>query len=1122
VSIADQAQRQQALDIEHSFIVQAPAGSGKTGVLTLRILKLLTVVETPEQILAITFTKKAAAEMRVRVMEALELAQREQPPSNPYDQQFYTLGKQVIERDNEKGWGLKQNQSRLKLLTIDSFCNGIVKNRPMASGLGVQFSITEDASELYTEATRELLKSMDDDDELGAALRRVLRQLDNNYNKLNGLVSQMLAQRDHWLQDVSQLHGNLPQFKALLEHSLVNLNQNAFDDLQQQFNPDFPQELDAIALYAENQLYTTKPSHPLLQASKDSFECAKQKFNLLLTAKMTPRARLDKNGGFPSGESAAEKKEAKEYKERAKSLIAQIERAGQPGLDAIKSFLTLPAENISDDQWRLLADLLLIIRYAAAHLKLIFQHQRNMDFSEVALAALETLGTSDNPSDLTLMLDNSINHILVDEFQDTSFVQVELLERLTAGWAINDGRSLFLVGDPMQSIYAFRKADVGLFLRLWQQQSLGSVELKPLQLNTNFRSSESVIQWINLVFSAAFPGKADIRKGAVTYADSHAAKPAESTDQVSVELFCHQPEDKPCANQAEALWIAEQIKNCEPHYSIAVLVKGKNHVIDIALSLRQAQIAYQAVDIESLAQSQLITDLMSVARAFSSPNDKVAWFALLRGPWCGISLTQLQQLTCIHPVPWLALCQLPDDSDVRLQHLHAVFERAYANRHRGNWADGLRSLVLELGIPAAATCAADLESIDLFFDLVQRVDPIADVPNFEQLDSKLKDLFVPPDIHASGQRVIQIMTMHKSKGLEFDVVFLPQLNRKPRADDKPLILVDKQTSLTSADQELFIAPIDSALPNTSTTNTSIYQYLWQLQKDRLNNEAARLLYVASTRAKRQLYLSAAIELKEDELKNPDGNSLLSLIWPFKDKLFSATQHSVESTEQVQQSRYFHSASPEFIKLISQQQPITQAITQAESNINTHGLDSGFDPSDGNIDQYRRHAGTLVHRVFEQFVRNPSLFQQLDVKSNIPLWLQELSRLGVVSSQQRSAIAIVERAILACLKSQTGNWLFGQSHYQQNEAELAITHQLGDQTIRNLIIDRTFIDNGTRYIIDYKLSEPSADQASFLQHEAANYRHQLAAYKAALNEVEMLPTKTYLYFPLIDCLHEVVV
>src|SRR4029077_13341546 len=124
------------------------------------------------------------------------------------------------------------------------------------------------------------------------------------------------------------------------------------------------------------------------------------------------------------------------------------------------------------------------------------------DYVEIALRALRALGSEEEPTDLALAFDARIDHLLVDEFQDTSVVQLDLLQRLTAGWTHGDGRTLFCVGDPMQSIYRFRNADVGLFLNL-KRNGLQQLRLTPLKLTVNFRSAKPVLDWVNGAFVSA-------------------------------------------------------------------------------------------------------------------------------------------------------------------------------------------------------------------------------------------------------------------------------------------------------------------------------------------------------------------------------------------------------------------------------------------------------------------------------------------------------------------------------------------------------------------------------------------------------------------------------------------
>ena len=126
-----------------------------------------------------------------------------------------------------------------------------------------------------------------------------------------------------------------------------------------------------------------------------------------------------------------------------------------------------------------------VLTLAVAELQIVFRAHGRVDFAELSIRASEALGRLDSPEDLALALGHRIQHILVDEFQDTSHTQFELIEKLTAGWEPGDCRTLFLVGDPMQSIYRFRQADVSLFLKA-RLEGIGAIQLEPLTLSREF------------------------------------------------------------------------------------------------------------------------------------------------------------------------------------------------------------------------------------------------------------------------------------------------------------------------------------------------------------------------------------------------------------------------------------------------------------------------------------------------------------------------------------------------------------------------------------------------------------------------------------------------------------
>src|SRR5690606_32830729 len=164
----------------------------------------------------------------------------------------------------------------------------------------------------------------------------------------------------------------------------------------------------------------------------------------------------------------------------------------------------LPEPRYDDGQWDVLQALFRLLPVAVAELRRLFRQHGVTDYVEVANAADRALGGAEDPGEMALLLDYGIRHLLVDEMQDTSLAQYRLLEKLVAGWQPGDGRTLFCVGDPMQSIYRFRDAEVGQFL-LARTRGIGPVELESLVLTRNFRSSPALVHWFNEVFPRVFP-----------------------------------------------------------------------------------------------------------------------------------------------------------------------------------------------------------------------------------------------------------------------------------------------------------------------------------------------------------------------------------------------------------------------------------------------------------------------------------------------------------------------------------------------------------------------------------------------------------------------------------------
>ena len=719
--ISDSAQRQQALHVDQSYIVQAPAGSGKTELLTQRFLKLLTTVDkNPEEVLAITFTNKAANEMRQRIVQSLQLGLLTSAPDSEHKRQTWQLAQAVLQRDTQEQWHLLDNPNRLRVQTIDSLCTYLSKQLPITSHLGGGANISTDTSDDYQQAAETVINSLEQSTAWQAHLRELLFHVDNNIPVLKSLFVKMLGHRDQWLGHIFNAANN-EQAREQLEGGLQSINAEAVQRLERAFPREAYLELDALLTFAlehsadqpKSPLYglaqdiqpqtpATSPQAPA--APRHSCESGNLQNSALAEkipafARMTSedlritsdvknwsliqqflqtktgtwRKQVNKNLGFPTGKTKAEKERCDSYKQRYKDLLESL--AQDDGLLATLNEITLlPPAHYSENQWSILNALLTLLPILAAQLNVVFQQKGHVDFIEITQAALQALENEQTPTDLALCLDYKIKHILVDEFQDTSANQFRLLELLTAGWHTSDGHSLFVVGDPMQSIYRFRAAEVGLFLQA-QQYGIGEVRLTPLTLDANFRSQHDIVQWFNQIFPNVFAKENNIALGAIAYNPSQAVK------KEAGHVIFHRCDQE--QNLSEAQTVASIInseRQMQADASIAILVKTRRQLLDILPHLRQVNIAFQAVEIETLAHLPYIQDLTSLTQALLHQQDSLAWLSILRAPWCGLSLHDLYHIANDGNAEsiWQAVQQANNISEEKENYAYKTLCRSFA------------------------------------------------------------------------------------------------------------------------------------------------------------------------------------------------------------------------------------------------------------------------------------------------------------------------------------------------------------------------------------------------------------------------------------------------------------
>lgn len=1147
---ADSQARQQALE-RASFIVEAPAGAGKTELLTQRFLALLPTVQDPEEIIALTFTNKAAAEMRSRIMDSLALAARGERPGIdlPHKQITFDLGRTVLALDAEREWGLMQHPGRLQITTLDALCGRLARQMPVLSRFGAQPAVSPDALPLYRKAARNTLDMLEDEGDTSenssnehtpqALLSRVLAYFDNDASKLQSLLEAMLATRDQWL---GHLHGqgspgsdNGPSPEAL-----ARLVEGELSTIARALPAPLQEAMMASARYAadmagqagglDNIAALLDWASPLAP-DRDELPRWRGLGELLLTKTGTLRSRFD-----PALKLS--EKDVKPLAEALKTTIAQLK--DNPAAEELLARISqLPDPRPPAEDWQLVADFSRLLVLASAQLWLVFLEERQVDFTEVAQNALAALGSSDAPSELRERLDYRISHLLVDEFQDTSPTQVRLLEQLTSDWQPGDGRTLFLVGDPMQSIYRFRKADVGLFLKV-RQRGIGGLRLTSLRLYRNNRSHPELVDWVNAVFPQVFAAEDDPRLGAVKFAPAAPTKASHPQARVAIHPIVDsgdEDEDHASpADQREArhmVALLRQARQDDPESSIAVLVRAKTHLQPLVAELRQAgpELAYQAVEIEALDQRQAIQDLLALTRALHHRADRVNWLAILRAPWCGLVLADLHALAADDHRSTLwqlmqddaRLNRLSADGQQRLAHVRSVLAEAYAHQgqHRPRrWVEGIWHA---LGGPRCLQDASEAQDVAAFFALLDSAEHKGSL-DLDRLDEAMAKLFAAADPKGGA---IQLMTVHKSKGLEFDTVLLPGLHRSLRGNDRGLLLWE-EVLLDDADgnsrehltEALIVAPLPRRKPAKGAP-PSAYDYLQEFEKRRSAHEGQRVLYVAVTRARRQLHLLAKVKPgdKEGEVcKTPAKNTALAQLWPALGPQFEAaliTETEASGNVSIEASgRPVPTVAGAFTSWLHRlATPSTHAtLALPDGAMKT---DAGNDALEGLTEDHHLEAaiGTLVHRYLDLMAReNLTGWHERRITDLTPRFVQWLHAHGCSPEESRTGADRVAHNLRTTLASADGRWLLTAKEDADSEVSLTTTdNEEGLRSFRTGIIDRTLIDQGIHWVVDYKTVHYGDTELDVILHtQAEQHRPQLERY-ARLVASEGQPVAMGIFF-----------
>jgi len=873
----------QATDPAHNASVHASAGTGKTWLLVTRILRLLLAGVQPESILAVTFTRKAAGEMEQRIMERLRELMCVAP--NRLDALLARCG--IIPDDAVRAVarGLYErilfDPRRLRATTFHAFCQELLQRFPLEAGITPGFDILETTG-LTEQAARDALlaeTAAQPDGELAGALALLVERCNGLYNAEASLHAFLARRSDWWawVQDV-------PDALAFARRRLAT-----FLDIDPAQDPlaGFPDEalLAQLAEFAGLLGRNTGKDRDMGRQLADALAGAPAAAELLDA--ITPAFLTQ--GGTPRARRASQ---------------SQQQRLGQDGeirfldLHATVSERLLALHGARARHRRFVTT---TAWYTAGlrlleHFQRIKRERRVLDFSDLEWQACELLNRSAHASWVQYKLDARIDHLLVDEFQDTNPTQwrllLPLLEELAAG-GDDRGRSVFLVGDRKQSIYSFRRADPALLEQAsdWLERHLRA---QRFPLDASRRSAKAIMDCVNTVFMMPPLGTllGDFTPHTTHLADLHGrvellplvtADETETADtgprnglRNPLEEPRRLPEDARYATEADL--IVRQIERLlaadttvtkdgvtRPlgYGDVMILLRQRTHAGAYEAALRAAGIPYLSASKGLLLENLEVRDLVALLNTLIAPYDNLALAQVLRAPLFGLDSEQLVPLAGGDAAHWYErLAQLAADGEQPYVAIHALLERWRALAGQVPVHDLLDRIFhegevvqrYEAAFPPALQPRAHA-SLTRFIELALEIDHgrYPSLPRFlEQLerlrasDQDQPDESTPDD--ATGERV-RLLTIHGAKGLESPVVFLADAAVTPANRDAYTVLL--RQSDADARPDLF------TLAGTRTDMDPATRALLDQQDAQRHTEDANLLYVALTRARQFLFISGS-------------------------------------------------------------------------------------------------------------------------------------------------------------------------------------------------------------------------------------------------------------------------
>jgi len=862
--LPDEDARRAAVDPSRNVILEASAGTGKTRVLVERYVNLVRAGIEPDHILAITFTRKAAAEMRERIIERLKEVSR------------------LSNADAAIWRGVKERIGDIAISTIDAFCLSLLREFPLEADVDPGFNLADDSEvpRLVGESLDQAMRicravARDDDDvalifaQLGErrlrtgiaalldrrliaphALRRFLqtgprdltaqKACEAAADRLAAIVAGVRDGLDRFLDDGPHHH---PQF-AMLAGDIRALVASGFATREQQ--AAFRTLLDRLRAY-------------------------------FLTQDGKPRGQHFTGTGFTDADC-----DSPDAWRRHRASAAQLAPAIA---DAIRGFRRDLNAVMARGAWRI---------FAVA----LSQYQRTLDtyalldFSGVLERAVALLKQMDEFAESRLRLEARYRHVLVDEFQDTSRAQWDLMRQLVRSWGEGFGAahdaippSIFVVGDRKQSIYGFRDADVSLAddaaAFIGALRTDGEVRRA---ITVSFRSAPGILAFVNDVFGAIVMAEPSNRRDAFRYDDRDRFPSADATHYNGVQILAAESVTAAAdrvADETVRLLAGETVRDratgvvrATRPADIAILFRSRDSHRDFESALERRNIATYVYKGLGFFDADEVQDAVALLRYLADPLSQLRAAAFLRSRIVRLSDGALARLgtepeaALLDVEPPACVDTLGDEDRRVLEHVRRAVPRWLSQVDRLAPSELLDRILREAGYAYETRGSRQRqarENLKKLGGMIRRAQNRG-YATLERIAEHLERLAVGDESNAAIDAIdaVSLMTVHAAKGLEFPIVFVVNMNRGTSGGRAPIRVVD-----TAAGE----------------ASVAIADYQSEADEDaqaRDREESKRLLYVALTRARDRLYLSAT--LKDGAVRMGRG-SLGEVLPPFVRDMF---------------------------------------------------------------------------------------------------------------------------------------------------------------------------------------------------------------------------------------------